>query len=96
MSSLQPTVIQTAGQLSAHLKSLRKTLGMTQAQLGERIGVKQVRIADIERNPGAVSVEQLLEVLHALNARLLLARNAPYAPGTSNPPVKASEPGPSW
>jgi HTH-type transcriptional regulator/antitoxin HipB len=96
MSFSQPTAIQAAGQLSAHLKSLRKALGLTQAELGLRIGVKQVRVADIERNPGAVSVDQLLEVLHALNARLLLARNAPYAPGTSNPAVKASEPGPSW
>ncbi len=96
MSSSQPTVIQAASQLSAHLKSLRKALRMTQAELGERIGVKQVRVADIERNPGAVSVDQLLEVLHALNARLLLARNAPYAPAASNSAVKANEPGPSW
>jgi HTH-type transcriptional regulator/antitoxin HipB len=96
MSPSQPTVIQAASQLSAHLKSLRKALRMTQAELGQRIGVKQVRVADIERNPGAVSVEQLIEVLHALNARLLLARNAPYATGASNPAVKANEPGPSW
>lgn len=96
MSLPQPTVIQAASQLSAHLKSLRKALRMTQAELGVRIGVKQVRVADIERNPGAVSVDQLLEVLHALNARLLLARNAPYAPGSSNPPLQANEPGPSW
>jgi HTH-type transcriptional regulator/antitoxin HipB len=96
MSPSQPTVIQAASQLSAHLKSLRKALRMTQAELGQRIGVKQVRVADIERNPGAVSVEQLIEVLHALNARLLLARNAPYATGASSPAVKANEPGPSW
>lgn len=96
MSSSPPTVIQAAAQLSAHLKSLRKALGLTQAELGQRIGVKQVRVADIERDPGAISVEQLLEVLHALNARLLLARNGTYAPAASNAAVKAKEPGPSW
>lgn len=62
-----------AAQLSIHLKSLRKAQGLTQAQLGSRIGVKQARIADIEKNPGAISVDQLLQLLHALDTRLLLA-----------------------
>jgi HTH-type transcriptional regulator/antitoxin HipB len=68
--------IHTADQLSIHIKSLRKVLGLTQAQLGERIGVKQVRVADIERSPGSVSMDQLLRVLHALDVRLLLGPRA--------------------
>lgn len=90
------TPIQTASQLSAHLKSLRKARGMTQAQLGQRIGVKQVRIADIERDPGAISVEQLLEIVHALGARLQLANASSYAPALAKGPAVAKEPGPSW
>lgn len=96
MSLPQATPVQTAGQLSAHLKSLRKARGMTQAELGQRIGVKQVRIADIERNPGAISVEQFLEIIHALDARVWLGKAAPYAAAPPEPPVKANEPGPSW
>ncbi|MDP3760712.1 MAG: helix-turn-helix domain-containing protein [Ramlibacter sp.] len=92
----QATPVQTAGQLSAHLKSLRKACGMTQAELGQRIGVKQVRVADIERNPAAISVEQLLEIIHALDARLLIARAATCPPGKPQPPVASGEPGPSW
>ena len=65
--------IQTPAQLSTHLKSLRKAHKLTQAQLGALIGVKQTRMADIEKNPGAVNVAQLLQVLHALDTRLLLA-----------------------
>lgn len=65
--------IQLAQQLSVHLKSLRKARGLTQADLGVRIGVKQTRVAEIERNPGAVSVDQLIQILHALDARLVLA-----------------------
>lgn len=81
--------LQTADQLSAHLKSLRKARGLTQAALGQRIGVKQVRVADIERNPGAVSVQQLIEILHALDARLLLADvAAPSAPAAAEPPAR--------
>ena len=75
--------IPTAAQLSTHLKSLRKTHGLTQVQLGVRIGVKQARIADIERNPGAISVDQLLQLLHALDARLELV--PPRAPAAQPP-----------
>jgi HTH-type transcriptional regulator / antitoxin HipB len=96
MAADLPIPIQTAGQLSAHLKSLRKALGMTQAELGQRIGVKQVRIADIERNPGAISVEQLLEIIHALDARLLIARPLRYPIAKPNPPLTVDERGPSW
>jgi len=67
------SIIQSPAQLSTHLKSLRKAHKLTQAQLGALIGVKQTRMADIEKNPGAVNVAQLLEVLHALDTRLLLA-----------------------
>lgn len=88
--------VQTAGQLSAHLKSLRKARGMTQAELGQRIGVKQVRIADIERNPGAISVEQFIEIIHALDARLWVAKAAPLAGAAPKAPHSVNEPGPSW
>jgi len=85
--------IHAASQLSVHIKSLRKVRGMTQTELGLRIGVKQVRIADIEKNPGAVSLDQLLQLLHALDARLLLA-----APSASQPsPAQAAQsPSADW
>ena len=92
MSTLQTFPVQTSAQLSVHLKSLRKARGLTQTALGQRIGVKQVRMADIEKNPGAVSLDQLLQVLHALDARLLLAdlrryaeTDTPSAPTANNP-----------
>ena len=83
--------LQTAEQLSAHLKSLRQARGLTQAALGQRIGVKQVRVAEIEGDPGAISVQQLIEILHAMDARLLLADMAAPAPAPA-----ASEPKASW
>ena len=80
--------IQSPSQLSTHLKSLRKAQGLTQAQLGARIGVGQTRVADIEKQPGAVSVEQLLQVLHALDTRLLLAPpRQGTATSTAKPPA---------
>jgi HTH-type transcriptional regulator / antitoxin HipB len=88
--------LQSSDQLSAHIKSLRKAQGLTQAALGARIGVKQVRMADIEKNPAAVSLEQLLQVLHALDMRLQLVSNAPYPIHTPAPPLVLHSPAADW
>jgi len=64
-------------QLRQHLRSLRKARGLTQAGLARLLGVVQSRVADIEANPGAVSVEQLLQVLHVLDAQVVLRDNRP-------------------
>jgi HTH-type transcriptional regulator / antitoxin HipB len=96
MSTLQTFRIHTPAQLSVHIKSLRKARGLTQAALGQRIGVKQVRIADIERNPGAVSLDQLLQLLHALDAQLLLADAQRYAPAEATVPPTAQSPVADW
>ncbi|AST32005.2 helix-turn-helix domain-containing protein [Ralstonia solanacearum] len=70
-------LLASAPQLSAHLKSLRKARGLTQAQLGALLNLSQNRIADIEKDPGAVGFEQLLRLLHALGAHLLVRTAAP-------------------
>ena len=64
--------IRLADQLRAHLRSLRKQRGLTQAELGQRLGVGQVRVAEIEARPGLVSVDQLVKLLSALGAGLVL------------------------
>lgn len=67
--------IQSPGQLSAHLRSLRKSRGLNQVQLGAVLGVGQTRIARIERDPTAVSVEQFLALLGALGVQMVLRSN---------------------
>ena len=67
--------IQSPGQLSAHLRSLRKSRGLNQVQLGAVLGVGQTRIARIERDPTAVSVEQFLALLGALGVQMVLRPN---------------------
>ena len=64
--------IQTPLQLATHLRSLRRARGLSQAALGETLGVGQTRVARIEGNPTAISVEQLLEILGALGVQLVL------------------------
>jgi len=71
--------VQLSSQLQQLLKSLRKSRQMTQAELARRLGVVQSRIADIERGPGAVSVEQLMQVLAMLGAQLVVRETATEA-----------------
>jgi len=88
-------------QLRQHLRALRKQRGLTQAALGQRMGVGQARIAEIESNPGAISVDQLMKLLSALDASLLLrddtATHSEAAPAppqvTQKPTPKAASPG---
>lgn len=79
--------IHSPGQLSSHLRALRKARGLSQAQLGGLLGVGQTRVTRIEHDPAAVSVEQFLGILGALGVQMVLrpiggkATPAPAAPG---------------
>jgi HTH-type transcriptional regulator/antitoxin HipB len=64
--------IQSPGQLSSHLRALRKARGLSQAQLGAALGVGQTRITRIEHDPTAISVEQLLGILNVLGVQMVL------------------------
>ena len=69
---MKPLLLQAPAQLGSHLRSLRKTRGLTQAALGELIGLDQTRIAKIERDPRRISVGLLLQLLAVLQVRVLL------------------------
>jgi len=64
--------IHLPSQLSAYLRSLRKTKGLTQADLGKMLGVSRARVGEIEKDPSNVGFSQLLRILHLLGARLML------------------------
>lgn len=84
--------ILTADQLRQHLRSLRKARGLTQAGLGKLLGVGQVRIANIEQDPGSVSVEQFMRLLSALGARLVVRADLPAPRDESAPTRKTARP----
>jgi transcriptional regulator with XRE-family HTH domain len=69
---MKPLILQTPAQLASHLRSFRKSRGLTQAALGQLAGLDQTRIAKIERDPRRVSVGQLLQLLAVLKVRVLL------------------------
>jgi HTH-type transcriptional regulator / antitoxin HipB len=64
--------VSTPAQLQAVLRALRDSRGLSQAQLGDRIGVSQRRIATIEASPGRASFDQVSRIVAALGGRLAI------------------------
>lgn len=64
--------IASAAQLATHFKSLRKAQGWSQTDLGHKLGIGQARVAQIEGEPGSISVDKLLQILHLLDAKLTI------------------------
>lgn len=64
--------VSTPAQLQTVLRALRDSRGLSQAQLGERIGVSQRRIATIEASPGRASFDQLSRIVAVLGGRLTI------------------------
>ena len=73
-------IVTTPAQLTAYLRSLRRARGLTQADLGARLGVSAARISTIERNPGVLSTALLLKLLQVLGARLGLETDTTRSP----------------
>lgn len=76
--------VLTTAQLALHLRSLRKGRGLTQTALGEKLGLNQARVGKIERDPGSVSVRQLMQLLALLEVRLSLV-DQPHKAQRRNP-----------
>lgn len=64
--------VDTPQQLRSILRALRQSLGLTQAELGERLGVSQKRIARIEAAPGLTSFDQIARMVSTMGARLVI------------------------
>lgn len=68
-------------QLGQILRGFRKQRGLTQTQLGEKIGLPQKDISKIETNPQGVKLEKLYLFLSALELELVFRpRDTPTNP----------------
>ena len=74
-------LVTTPQQLRAVLRGMRKSRALSQAQVGQLLGVNQQRAARIENSPGVTSFDQIVRLVAALGGRL--AVQVPDAPQPS-------------
>jgi len=68
--------IAIAQQLSSLLKNMRKQSGLTQQELGEKLGVSQRRVAAIEAKPESARFERILQILSELDAEMVIRKRS--------------------
>ena len=57
---------RTAKQIGAIIRRARRNAGLTQAELGNRVGLRQATISKLEKGEPATQLSTLLDVLTAL------------------------------
>jgi len=67
--------INTLDQLRPILIGFRKSKGLTQKELAEKIGVSQQNYQVLEKNPQKVTVERLFKVLNLLGVKVSLSEH---------------------
>ena len=64
--------IKTPQQLGAVLQGCRKNHQLTQAQVGERVGLLQKEISKLEMNPASASLARVFKLLAALDLEIVV------------------------
>lgn len=82
--------VDTAIQLRAVIKGLRKTRGLSQAALGQLLGVNQKRIAKIETDPGVTSWNQIARLISALGGKIAI-QDASSTPADGTAPSSSAD-----
>lgn len=86
MKSATALRLQSPAQFAHYLRALRRSRSLTQRELGRKIGVTGARISEIEKDPGAVGLTQVLKLLHALGAHAVLENDDPPKTDRPRPP----------
>ena len=71
---MQP--VTHATQIGATLQGQRKALKLSQTQVADRLGLSQNRLSELESNPQALTVEQLLALLNVLGLEMGIREQA--------------------
>ena len=72
--------IRTPQQLGTVLQGYRKTHQLTQAQVGESVGLPQKEISKLEMNPANTSLARVFKLLAALDLELVVRARKKNAP----------------
>lgn len=93
--------VNTSIQLRAILRALRQSRNLSQAAVGQMLGVNQKRVARIENAPGLTSFDQISRLVAALGGRLVIESADTQSTATTERagkglPRKAAEPQGNW
>ncbi len=79
-------ILSLPEQFGPVLRAARKASGLSQAALGQRIGLSQSRLSALEQDPRSLSLEQLLGLISALGLELQVQSRAfPGVPAGAPP-----------
>lgn len=71
---------RTAKQIGAIVRRARRNAGLSQAELGKRIGLRQATISKLEAGAPATRLSTLLDALTALGLELIIDKRGRHAP----------------
>lgn len=63
---------RTAKQIGAIIRRARRNAGLTQADLGKKIGLRQATISKLEKGEPATQLSTLLDALTALGLEIII------------------------
>ena len=69
-------ILSVADQLGPLLQAARKSAGLSQTALAQRLGISQSRLSAMELNPASINLAQLLALCSALGLELRLQTRA--------------------
>jgi len=64
--------VKTPQQLGAVLKGFRKERGLTQKDVGSRVGLAQKAVSEIESEPGRAGLARVFKLLAALDLEVVV------------------------
>lgn len=77
--------INTSAQARAVLRALRQARGLSQAQVGQLLGVSQKRVARIESAPDRTSFDQITKLVALLGGRVVIEDTSTVAGKKTKP-----------
>ena len=71
---------RTPKQIGAIIRRARRNAGLTQADLGKKIGLRQATISKLEQGGGATQLGTLLDALTALGLEVIIDKRGKTGP----------------
>ena len=73
---LMKQIVRTAPQMGEALRRIRRASKLTQAELGQKMGVRQATVSALEAGARGTELGTLMDALAALNLELLIRPRA--------------------